>query len=319
MKPDLEYHLRFFEVEGLGPKTVLRILKILNNKDITAADFFDLDAVRIENDFKVKPEIITRIKATLDSMPGLYADLVEEKYGFIDYFDNYYPDLLRTTLQDDAPPYLFYKGNIDLLKSTGVGFCGSRKASELALKVAYDTAQELSKKGISVISGYASGVDLAAHEAALDAGGNTIAVLSYGINKFEVRKRLRGKISNNNFLALSHVDPNLKFAGNIAMDRNKIIVGLSKALIVLEAGMRSGTLDAGISALKYEKPLFTALYRDMYEFREGNEYFLKRGAHPLKMNRKTNKPNVDDIVNFISEHEKDIESKQPKDFLFVDR
>ncbi len=312
MNRDLEYHLRFFEVEGLGPKTVLKILKILNNKGISTGDFFELQPVRIENDFELKPVLVSRIKATLNTMSPLYPEIIDDKYRFISYFDDDYPDLLRTTLKEDAPPYLFYRGNINLFKSSGVGFCGSRKASELALKVAYDTALELSEKGITVISGYASGVDMAAHEGALDAGGNTVAVLSYGINKVEVRKRLRGKISDDNFLALSHVNPNLKFAGNIAMDRNKVIVGLSKALIVLEAGMRSGTLDAGMSALRYEKPLFTALYRDMYEFREGNEYFLKRGAYPLKMNSKTNKPNVEDIIDVISRHDKEKEYNQSK-------
>jgi len=102
MTRDLEYHLRFFEVEGLGPKTVLKILKILNNKGISTGDFFELDPVRIENDFELKPELVSRIKATLNTMPLLYPEVIEDKYKFVSYFDDDYPDFIIPVAQKVA-------------------------------------------------------------------------------------------------------------------------------------------------------------------------------------------------------------------------
>src|SRR4026209_2611195 len=88
-----------------------------------------------------------------------------------------YPKRLLTLFGGLAAPNLYFKGNLSLLEGPTVGFCGSRKASEAGIKIAQDCAQQLSAEGICVVSGYATGVDIAAHRAALAGGATTIVVL----------------------------------------------------------------------------------------------------------------------------------------------
>jgi DNA processing protein len=80
------------------------------------------------------------------------------------------------------------------------------------------------------------------------------------------------------------------------MERNKVIVALSSAVIVLEARDQGGTLNAGFSALKMGKPLFVALYEDMNGSREGNQRLIEEGGMPLRRNRATSQAQMRDVL-----------------------
>src|SRR5260221_4336100 len=90
-----------------------------------------------------------------------------------------------------SSPILYCWGNLDLLNSDGVGMCGSRSATDLGLKAAVACGEEVSKRQLSVISGYAKGVDTATHLAALRTGGNTVIVLAEGFDHFRVKSVFR--------------------------------------------------------------------------------------------------------------------------------
>ncbi|HYU26309.1 MAG TPA: DNA-processing protein DprA, partial [Thermoanaerobaculia bacterium] len=94
--------------------------------------------------------------------------------------DDDYPELLRHL--PDPPLALFYRGNTALLKKPAAAMVGSRRASAYGLNAARHLAGQLAIAGVTVISGLARGIDAASHEAALDAGGDTIAVLGTGID-----------------------------------------------------------------------------------------------------------------------------------------
>jgi len=203
----------------------------------------------------------------------------------LDPHESAYPIALKKIFGALAAPDIWYLGNLDLLKIKSVGFCGSRKASETGLEVAADCATQLSEHGIVVISGYAPGVDMASHEAALSHGGTTIIVLPEGIDHFRIKKTIKGAWDWDRVLVMSYFPKNAIWRADRAMDRNKAIVGLSDVVLVLEARDVGGTLNAGYCALKMEKPLFVAHFGDMSESRKGNRELLEQGGIPLNRNR----------------------------------
>jgi len=188
--------------------------------------------------------------------------------------DARYPATLLNLFGSFLPPDIWVAGNVSLLGEKAVGFCGSRKASDRGLEVAADCARQLSEAGVIVVSGYAPGVDMASHEAALKNGGRTIIVLPEGINHFRIKKTVKSLWDWERILVVSQFPRDAIWRADRAMERNKVIVALSRAVIVLEAREQGGTLNAGYSALQLGKPLFVALYDDMNGSRDGNQRLI---------------------------------------------
>lgn len=210
-----------------------------------------------------------------------------------------YPASLRSVFGALVPPEIWYVGNLDLVKTKAVGFCGSRDASEYGLKIAADCASQLSAAGVTVVSGYAPGVDMASHDAALKRGGQTIVVLPEGIDHFRIKKSIAPTWDWDRVLVVSQFPRNAIWRADRAMERNKIIVALSQAVIVLEAREKGGTLNAGYSTLSVNKPLFVAVYDDMNGAREGNQLLIQEGGIPLKRNRLSNQAQLKEVFEVL--------------------
>ncbi len=210
-----------------------------------------------------------------------------------------YPHSLGAAFGNLAPPDLWCLGNVGIADTKTVGFCGSRDASEYGLQIAADCASQLSAAGVTVVSGYASGVDMASHEAALASGGQTIVVLPEGIDRFRIKKSIASLWDWERTLVVSQFPRNAIWRAHRAMERNKVIVALSQAVIVLEAREMGGTIHAGYSALSMKKPLFVALYDDMNGAREGNQRLLAEGGMPLRRNRSNNHAQLRDVFDVL--------------------
>lgn len=183
-----------------------------------------------------------------------------------------YPTRLRVLLDGKA---VFAIGNLDLAQRSAVGICGSRDASPGALKWAYEFGRRVASEGLVVVTGYAKGVDRQAHRGALEAGGSTIAVLPEGIRRFRVRRELGPLVRlDSNFLAISQFDPDASWQAWRAMARNKLIVGLSNSLFVIEARERGGTIDAAKESARQGKPVYVLDYGNELPGREGNQKLL---------------------------------------------
>jgi len=196
-----------------------------------------------------------------------------------------YPKALKDLFGDLAAPDIWYLGNLSLFEEKAVGFCGSRDATENGISTAADCSRQLSEQGVVVVSGYAPGVDMASHEAALSSGGRTIIVLPEGMGHFRIKRSIKPLWDWDRVLVISYFPPNAIWRADRAMDRNKAIVALSSAVIVIEARERGGTLNAGFTALKMSKPLFVAIYNEMNGGREGNQQLISEGATPLLRSR----------------------------------
>ncbi|MDP3340752.1 DNA-processing protein DprA [Frigidibacter sp.] len=225
--------------------------------------------------------------------------LLNRDHHIISRGDELYPDTLVGALGSGAPKRLHCLGNLDLFNGPGLGFCGSRKASPQGLAVAQDCAAQAAEMDINVVSGNAAGVDFEAHYRALESGGRTILVLPEGICNFRVRKALNSVWDWDRVLVVSQFEPEDTWQAFRAMARNKIIIGLSGAMIVIEAGERGGTLAAGRSAIDMGVPLFVARYETVSEDAKGNEVLLDMGGTPLNRSKSTMRANMSKVRNAI--------------------
>jgi DNA processing protein len=193
--------------------------------------------------------------------------------------DGTYPERLRDLQQ--PPPFLFWWGNLGLARRRGVGMCGSRDASERGLRYARLFGRSVVDRGLQVISGYARGVDMETHLGALEAGGSTIIVLAEGITHFRRKRAFASfRFDKTNVLAISQFPPTQSWTAGAAMTRNAVIAGLARAMLVVEARERGGTLNAGLQAIDIGRPVFAIAYSD--DPPAGNEILFGRGAQPLR-------------------------------------
>ena len=204
----------------------------------------------------------------------------------------HYPSEKMHLLNNRAPVLLFARGNLDLMEKPSLGFCGSRKASEKGLRTAWDISDQMARRGVNIVSGYASGVDMTTHKTALEAGGSTTIVLAEGILHFRIKKAVRELFDESRILVLSEFLPRLPWSVRNAMQRNSTICALSDAMVLIEAEERGGSINAGRACLEMQRPLFAPVYEGMPKSATGNVILLEKGAYELKKSRKTDRANL---------------------------
>lgn len=166
------------------------------------------------------------------------------------------PDRLKSIPQ--APKALFFMGNLSLLDRPVVAVVGSRKNTPYGKQVTIQLASELSVAGIGIISGLALGIDAVAHSSCLEAGGKTIAVLPTSLDTIYPASHLHlaQQILDSNGLIISEYKDQSEVYKPNFVKRNRLISGLSNAVVVVEAAKKSGSLHTAKFALKQNKPLF---------------------------------------------------------------
>lgn len=172
--------------------------------------------------------------AVLERLDGLGAELVSITEGR-------YPALLREI--EDPPPLLFVRGTLTDRDGLAVAVVGTRKRSPYGEMVTGQLSRDLVRRGFTVVSGLAVGIDADAHEATLDAGGRTIAVTACGIdvNYPSANSDLRERITQSGAV-VSELAPGTPPTRDRFPQRNRIISGLSLGTVVIEAPGRSGAL-----------------------------------------------------------------------------
>ncbi len=181
----------------------------------------------------------------------------EENYmAEIAYYNNNYPEQLKSFLHNNFPEKLFCMGNLSLFKKQIIMTCGSRNSSGKGRELAYKCGRLIGEQGYAVASGYARGVDMAAHLGALESGGNTIAIVPYGLRNFRVKNDMIEAFDKERFLAVSELPPLCPFSARNALRRNNLLVALSNAVIVIEPGETGGTWHSAKCAMKMGKPLY---------------------------------------------------------------
>ena len=175
----------------------------------------------------------------------------------IDIENQEYPQLLKKI--KNPPKQLYYRGdwNSDIFKNC-LAVVGSRRMTTYGKRVAEQFVTEIAAAGITIVSGFMYGIDAISHRAALTAGGRTIAVMPCGANIIHpaYQKKLYNDFLKNKGLIISEFDDDFPPDIWTYPKRNRIVAGLSKTALIIEAGAKSGTLITANYAKQYERKVF---------------------------------------------------------------
>jgi DNA processing protein len=189
----------------------------------------------------------------LEAAAGEIARWTAQGWTLTTVLDEDYPARLREIHQ--APPILFSRGSL-IRDDPAISVVGSRQASERGLTIAADIARELVSLGVTVVAGLARGIDTAAHRAALDAGGRTVAVIATGISRVYPPENhgLHEEIAARGLL-LSQFWPEAAPQRHAFLMRNATMSGYGLAIVVAEAGEKSGTRVQARLAVEHGRPV----------------------------------------------------------------
>ncbi|MFH1589243.1 MAG: DNA-processing protein DprA [archaeon] len=197
----------------------------------------------------------------------------------IDIKSKEYPELLSKI--SDAPKKLYYKGNLDeKIFENCLAVVGSRRMTTYGNRVIEQMVAKIASLGITIVSGFMYGVDATAHKAALSVGGKTIAVMPCGANIIHpaYQDDLYNKILENNGLIISEYEDDFQPALWTYPKRNRIVAGLSKATLVVEAALKSGSLITANYTKEYNRKLFVVPGPITSINSEGINQLIKEGA-----------------------------------------
>ena len=228
-------------------------------------------------------EKLEQAREKLVGQAFLAEQLSHNQIHILTIIDEHYPVLLKSALKRKyAPPILFYAGELSILERSTVAIIGSRNAKEESIAFTLEVARYLAEQGINVISGNARGVDRAAYEGAISIEGYTTVVLPHGIRKLSgVQMRsLLPYIESGKVLMLSQFHPDAQWTVGRAMERNRIVTGLAKVVIVAESDIHGGTWEGANGALSQKRPLYVCQSKT-FPTLPGNSVLIKKGGHPI--------------------------------------
>ena len=215
--------------------------------------------------------------ASLDAAAQALDASAPRGYQVVPLGDARYPALLACTT--DPPPVLWVRGDLRCLEAPAVAVVGSRGATVYALQVGRRLGAELAERGVVVVSGLARGVDSAAHEGCLGAEGATVAVIGSGLDHIYPREHeaLADRISTKG-LVMSELAPSGKPLAEHFPLRNRIISGISLAVVVVEASEKSGSLITAGCALRQGRDVMAVPGSVLSGRNRGSHALLKDGA-----------------------------------------
>lgn len=197
--------------------------------------------------------------------------------------DSMYPKRLKEIY--DPPPLLYVRGKMDIPEELALAVVGTRRATPYAKQIVPELVGPLSASGLTIVSGMALGVDALAHEATINVGGRTIAVLGSGIDDASIypssHRYLAKKILSSGGAVISEFPiGSIAFRSNFPF-RNRVISGLSLGVLVVEAAEDSGSLITARAALEQNRDVFAVPGDVTRETSAGPNNLIKMGAKPV--------------------------------------
>lgn len=183
----------------------------------------------------------------------------------------------------DPPAEIYASGNLDALNGPGLAIVGTRKASARGLAVARTLGSDLARLGWTIVSGLALGIDAAAHQGALDAGGRTVGVMATGIDR--IYPRVHGKLRHQievSGCCITEYPPGASPRKYHFPKRNRLIASLCQGVIVVEAPLKSGAMLTAYRALDYDREVFAVPGPVDSLNSKGCHHLLRQGAHVLE-------------------------------------
>lgn len=274
---ELAYWIGFNKVMGIGPARLRALLDYFGdiqtawNGDPTELQEAGLDRRSLAN--------LLAARKSLDLGRELQR-LEQAGVTVLTWDSEAYPRNLLTI--HDAPPVLYVQGDLLPEDDWAVAVVGTRHASVYGKEAARNLAGDLARSGVTVVSGLALGIDAVAHQAALDAGGRTIAVLGSGVDVIypEQNRRLAQAVAKRGALVSEYALGTPPERSNFP-PRNRIISGLALGVIIVEAGARSGALITADFALDQGREVFAVPGSIFQRSCEGTNRLIRDGARPV--------------------------------------
>jgi DNA processing protein len=282
--------------QPLKVDSYIKIIQLIRSSNIGCVNFSKAlkqfgSVTRAIDALKDNPKILGRSVTLYDYDLAVkeYEEGTKSGAECISFDDSDFSPLLAQIY--DCPPFLWLRGNRDILKKNLCAVVGARNASVGGRKIAYSLAKNLGINDFITISGLASGIDTAAHQGALNTG--TIGVLASGVNVIypNENKTLADDILNNNGAIISEAPPNAPPQATMFIKRNRIISGLALGTVVIEAAEKSGSLSTAEFALEQNKEIFAVPGSPLDMRAAGTNRLLRNGANWAE--------NSDDVISVL--------------------
>jgi DNA processing protein len=249
---EIKYWVGFNIVRGIGPAKVRALLDHFGGLDLAWEATADQLRAAGLDDRALQSLLVTREKLDLDAEE---ARLQKAGVQVLTWSSPGYPERLQNIYH--PPPTLYLKGSLIPADEWAVAVVGTRRATVYGKEAARHIAGELARAGVTVVSGLARGIDAVAHQAALDTGGRTVAVLGCGVDVAypTQNRRLMQRILEQGAVLSEYALGSPPEARNFP-PRNRIISGLSLGVVIVEAGERSGALITADYAAEQGREVF---------------------------------------------------------------
>jgi DNA processing protein len=283
-----KYWIGFNYVKGIGPVRFQKLLDFFGKPEI--AWQAPVEALREAGLSEKIAENVVRTRNTI-SLDKEWERIQKQGITVLTWEGDEYPRRLKEINQ--PPPVLYIKGDLSPDDEWPVAIVGTRRVTAYGRQVTDEIASMLSRSGVTIISGMARGVDSIAHKAALNSGGRTIAVLGSGVDRIypPEHRVLADQIIEQGALISDYAPGTPPEASNFPA-RNRIISGLSIAVVVAEAGKRSGALITATFAADQGRDVFAVPGSIKSPQSRGTNRLLQDGAYLVQ--------DPDDILEVLS-------------------
>ncbi|MGK0175170.1 MAG: DNA processing protein, partial [Ulvibacter sp.] len=307
-KDELCYTLALQRVPNLGDTSAKKLLQFVGS----AEGIFKekrTNLLKIDGIGALKLKDLNASKILIDAERELeYIDANAISYSF--FKDNSYPERLKHCL--DGPLLIFYRGNIDLESRRIISVVGTRNITTYGRDFCLKLINELAPTNPIIVSGFAYGVDIAAHKAAIDNGLQTIGCLAHGLNQVypKVHKKYVSQVEENGGFITEFWSRDSFVRANF-LKRNRIIAGMSEATIVIESAEKGGSLVTADIANSYNREVFAAPGRTSDSQSQGCNNLIKTQQARLLTS-------AADIVYMLGWKLEDFKIKPQQKQLFVE-
>lgn len=306
---ELFYALSLLQVEGVGDVMAKKLINQCGSA---------------ENIFKEKTTILQKIdgvgsiltkklkdKSIFDKATAELKFIEQENIQTLYFQDKLYPERLKHCI--DSPLVLFQSGNIDLQKRKIISIVGTRQITSYGTEFCRKLLEDLAPLNPIIVSGFAYGVDIVAHQTAMDIGLQTVGVLAHGLNQIypKVHKKYVAKMEENGGFLTEFWSTSNPEKENF-VKRNRIVAGMSEATVVIESAERGGSLITAMLANDYNRDVFAVPGRTSDKLSQGCNNLIKT----QRANLLSGAADIVYILNWELENDKK-ETKTIQKQLFV--
>ncbi len=284
MKKELAYWLALAHLPKIRTKKKNEIIVKLFEDKKSIIDFFHFETKQWKNNYGIDEREIPLFQEAVNELSNyafLVEDILEQGYNILPITSPDYSPILKKNLgKTYAPPLIYTKGNIDIMKENSIAIVGSRKANETSLAFTDNIARKASEDYKVIVSGFAKGIDKQALDSSLKYKGQSIIVLPQGITTFKSGyKKYYSQIIEGDVLVLSTFYPKAPWSVPLAMARNPIIYGLATEIYVAESSETGGTWSGVVDGLRKGRKIYVR--KSQLKETNANNILIQKGAVPV--------------------------------------